>query len=164
MSKIPTYKSQMFAGTIVEKYGVRSFAMNDERRYRHFLLTICKPGDEVSMYMTNKRPKRSNQQNNYYHLYLSLIALSTGNDEEDLHTWAKGEFLSKGITEVFGRKVRKVKSTTELTIGEFLEFLQRIEERTGIPLPDTEPFSTPLSHSEYQELTAKQKEIYSKIK
>lgn len=159
----PTYQSQIFSGTIIEKDGVRSFKMNADKLYRHFLLTICKVGDEVTMYMTNKRPKRSRSQNNYYWLYLSLIALSNGHTTKELNAWVKGRFLSQGITEIYGDKVRIVKSTKELKVGEFLELLKRIEDVTEVPLPDTTPFALPLSPKEYKELAATERETYSRL-
>jgi len=74
---LPTYTSQNFAGRVVltqqkNQIGVmesvRSIMMNAPMLYRHFLNETCKIGDEVSMYITNKRPKRSEAQNNYFHL------------------------------------------------------------------------------------------------
>ena len=83
---------------------------------------------------------RSEQQHRYYFFYLSLIEQETGNDKEDLHEWAKGKFLSSGITEIFGDKVRKKGSTTTLSKGEFIEYLLKIQEVTGVILPDTTEF------------------------
>lgn len=158
-----TYKSQQFAGKVVEVDGERKVTLNAPALYKHFLKTVCKVGDEVSFYVTNKRPKRSQQQNDYYFLYLSLIALSSGHTVEDLHIWAKGKFLSKGIKEVFGDKTRIVNSTTDLTIGEFCEYLCRIEEATGVPCPKTDPFLKALTNEEYAELKAEQKEAYKRM-
>lgn len=160
---IPTYQSQNFAGVVVIEEDQRRVRMNAPQLYLHFLNTTCKLGDEVTMYITNKRPKRSLQLNNYYHLYLSLIALSSGHSEAELHAWAKGKFLTKGIREVFGHKTRVTNSTTNLNIGEFLEFLEELELSTGIPLPDSEPFSKPLTNKEFQKLKVKQQKFYKRL-
>lgn len=130
---------------------------------QHFLKTECKIGDDITMELTAKRPKRTDAQNNYYHLYLSLIALSSGHTIKQLKTWVKGKFLTEGITEVFGDKVRIVESSSDLNIGEFLELLERIEQVTTIPLPVTDPFTKPLTHNEYNNLKESQKRIYSKL-
>jgi hypothetical protein len=161
----PTYTSQMFAGVVVIEPGTntRRVAMNAPMLYQHFLNQVCKVGDLVSMYITNKRPKRSLAQNNYYHLYLSLISLASGHTVEELHAWVKGKFLSIGIQEVFGQKTRLTRSTTELNIGEFLELLDDIEFETGVPLPNTEPFSKLLTHKEFNDLKEKQKKIYQRL-
>lgn len=165
--RYPTYKSQQFAGKVIEVLiegkKDRKIAMNSPMLYKHFLNTTCNIGDDISLYITNKRPKRSHEQNNYYFLYLSLIALSCGHTTKELHIWAKGKFLSKGITEVYGDKVRIVDSTTSLTIGEFCEYLCRIEEATGIPCPKTEPFLKALTNEEYAGLKAEQKMAYKKM-
>lgn len=168
---IPSYTSQNFAGTVVmtqEKtdngmMSVKHIRMNAPMLYRHFLNEICKVGDEVSMYITNKKPKRSLSQNDYYHLYLSLISTSSGHTMAELKAWVKGKFLSKGISEVFGDKVRVVKSTTELNISEFIELLERLEEETKIPLPKTDPFNRVLSPSEYDTLKENQKKLYNSL-
>jgi len=120
-------------------------------------------GDEVSVYYTNKKPLRSDLQNRYLHLYLSLIALSSGNSVKQLKTWVKGRFLSEGITEVFGDKVRVVKSTTELNRSEFEELINRIEEVTQIPAPPTELFKRPHSHEEHRKLKEDQATLYKSL-
>ena len=47
-----------------------------------------------------KVPKRSAQQNNYYWMYLSVIARESGHTPDELHSLFKGKFLSSGIVEV----------------------------------------------------------------
>src|SRR3990167_8685754 len=123
--RVYSYESQQFAGIVEEnpETKVNRIKMNAPALYQHFLNTVCKIGDLITMNITDKRPKRSAAQNNYYYLYLSLISLSSGHTIDELHTWVKGKFLTKGITEVFGEKVRIVKSTKRLNIAEFIELL-----------------------------------------
>lgn len=163
----PTYKSQQFVGKVIEIENdgklERHVRINAVALYQHFLKNICKLGDEVSLYITNKRPKRSQAQNRYYHLYLSLIARSSGHTSDELHIWAKGKFLSTGITEVYGDKVRVVNSTTLLTIGEFCEYICKIEDETGIKAPATDPFLVPLTTAEYESLKNEQRAAYKRM-
>jgi len=159
---VPTNENVDLAGKVIELNGEKKVAYNSPALYKHFL-NRCKVGDYISTTITNKRPKRSTVQNNYYHLYLSLISLSSGHSHDDLHIWVKGKFLSTGITEVFGDKIRKVKSTTRLNISEFAEMLERIQHATGIPLPPTEIFEQALTTSEAIEFKRKQKEVYAKL-
>lgn len=134
-----------------------------EKFYRHFLKTYAKVGMEGTLKIELKKPKRTVAQNNFYWVYLELIAMSSGHSAQDLHNWAKGKFLSKGITEVFGDKVRKVDSTTELGRNEFGEYMARIELATEIPIPDPEPFNVGLTYLEYQYIKQEQKEKYSSM-
>jgi hypothetical protein len=92
---------------------------------------------EVSLEVTEKKSTRSGQQNRYYWLYLTLIENETGNKVEDLHNYFRGKFLTKKISEMYGDKFRITKSTTELSKGEFCEYLIDISGLTGIELPDT---------------------------
>lgn len=165
MAKEHTYQSQQFGGVIVidPKTDKKRIKINSAPLYQHFLNTVCKLGDKISLNITNQRPKRSLLQNNYLFLYLTLISSSCGHSVKELDTWARGKFLSKGITEVFGDKVRIVKSHKELNVSEFIEFLARIEEATEIPLPDTEPFLKSPTNEEYAEMKGKQKSIYEKL-
>ena len=90
-----------------------------------------------------KIPKRSDRQNRYYHLYLGVIARETGYTPNELHNLFKGKFLSSGIVEMFGDRVRKTKSTTALNKSEFVEYIMQIAEYCEIPSPDTSPYNLP---------------------
>lgn len=161
---VPTYPSQTIAGKVVLESGVNQIQYNAPRVLRHFLNTKCKVGDDVTITITRKRATRTLQQNSYYHMYVDLISLSSGHSNEEIHAWAKGKILSKGITEVFGDKVRIVESTTALGISEFCEFVNRLEELTGVPLPDPEPFNLPLTWDEHKKLKLEQRKKYQKVK
>ena len=91
---------------------------------------------QVYLEITEKKSKRSKDQNAYYWLYLGIIAEDTGYTTEELHALFSGMFLSE-IKEVMGKTVRIKKSTAKLTVGEFCEYLADISAETGIPLPDT---------------------------
>jgi len=156
----PTYKSQTMLGKCRMRKKKKTFVIDHSELLQQFLDLHAKVGDVISITFNSKRPKRSTSQNNYYWLYLSLIARSCGHTSDELHSWAKGKFLTSGISEVFGEKTRKVKSTTALTIGEFCEFIMRIETATGVPSPKTEPFLKALTHEEYAELKAEQQSAY----
>lgn len=98
-------------------------------------------GEKVTFVITSKKPKRTEQQNRYYWgVYLPLISSETGNDIDDLHTLFKGKFLGKEIVDVMGEKVRRVSSTTELSTSQFIEYIMRIEEFTGVLAPPTEEY------------------------
>lgn len=100
-----------------------------------------KNGERVTAVYTSKKPKRTEQQNRYYWgSFLPLIAEKTGNEIEDLHTLFKGKFLNRGVVEVLGNKVRRIRSTTDLTVVQFIEYIMQIEKLTGIQAPPTEEY------------------------
>jgi len=165
----PKYPEINISGKVVESFDinapkVRKIVWNAPRLIQWFLQEKAKLGDNISAKFTVKRPKRSEEQNNFFHLYLSLISISSGHTIRELKGWYKGKFLSQGISEVFGDKVRVVKSSAELNISEFCELVNLIEEFTGIPTPDPKMFNVPLTHDEYGKLKVKQKEDYQTMK
>jgi hypothetical protein len=161
---IPSHKKLQVAGKIVLRDGVLAFAMNAPVLYQNFLKEYTKVGDDISATFEAKKPKRSLDQNNYMHLYFSLIGKSSGHTMQEIKNWAKGKILTKGITEVYGDKVRQVKDTADLNMPEMIEFMNEVESITEIPLPDPSLFNLPLTKDEYGKLKMEQNEKYSKMK
>jgi len=141
MGKDYSYTTISFAGVIKDSLGKRYWEASHPL-YMHTELSKFQLGQEVSCVYTSKKPMRTESQNRYYWgVYLPMISAETGNDIDDLHILFKGMFLQKAIVEVLGHKVRRVQSTTELTAGQFSEYIQRIEELTGVLAPPTENFA-----------------------
>lgn len=143
MGKAYTTQTDQFAGEIVrEKLSANNrLKINSPKFYQH-QLNKMKPGEQVSIYITNKKPKRTVNQNNYYWgVYLPLIASQTGEADIDrLHAYFKGKFLTTGIVEVLGEKVRMTKSTSNLSVGQFNEYIVNIAVLTEIEPPPTENY------------------------
>lgn len=97
-------------------------------------------GQEIFLSVSEKKNTRSHLQSNYYFLYLGIIARETGEDKDTLHGYFKNKFLTTGISELYGDKVRITKSTTELTKGEFSDYIASIVQLTGIESPNTKEF------------------------
>jgi len=119
--------------------------MKFKSKYHHGLFIkylTDNEGKYIYITLDTRKPSRSLEQNRLYWLYLNIISEETGHDIEEIHEWAKGKFLSKGIKEIFGDKTRVKKSTTELNKSEFTEFLLDIERVTGVPIPDTSIYET----------------------
>jgi len=110
--------------------------------FYHHQLNKFKPGTKVTLEIHTRKVKRSDQQNRYYWgVYLPLIAKETGNHNLDyLHELFRSLFLTKGVVEVMGRKVRMKKSTTELSTSEFISYIMDIEAETNIIAPPTENY------------------------
>lgn len=79
---------------------------------------------------------RSMRQHRYYWLYLGIVSLETGHTPEELHEWAKREFLPVRYATVLGKDVPVTASTTNLSKTDFGEYLEKICAETGVPLPD----------------------------
>jgi hypothetical protein len=134
-------RSQSFAAVIRAINGVKTLVMKSQRWYQYQIAKF-KDGEEVTLEIHTRRPKRTEQQNRYYWgVYLPEISAKTGERSLDrLHELFKGEFLTSEIVEVLGRKVRMKGSTTDLGIAEFSQYIMDIEEFTGVQAPPTENY------------------------
>jgi len=134
-------RSQPFAARIgVAEDGVTKKLVVASKAWYQHSLNKFKVGESVTLEIHNRKAKRTEAQNRYYWgVYLPLIAKETGEHNLDrLHELFKGKFLTQGVVEVLGQKVRMKKSTTELGVGEFCEFIMNIEAETGVAAPPTE--------------------------
>lgn len=160
----PSHKKITLVGTIAERKGELGIAFNSKPLYQHFLKTHGHIGDDVTVEIALRRPTRTQAQNNFLYVYYGLISTSTGHTPEEVDEWARGKILTKGITEVFGDKVRITKNPKDLNVSEFSEFLYRIEELTGVPIPDTTKFKLAVTKAEYKDLKEEQEQIYRNLR
>ena len=140
MSLVHTYKSETFGAEITETNGRKTLKLNSPDYFQNFLNTKLKVGEKITLNLTAKKPRRTVSQNNYLWVYYNQIAEETGHTPEEIHEWAKTKCLPSKIVNVMGDKVRLKTSTTDLTVNEFCEFIQNLEEATGIPAPPTENY------------------------
>ncbi len=136
-------RTQPFAARIgVDDNGVTKRLVLESKVWYQHQLNKFRVGERVTLEIHNRKAKRTEAQNRYlWGVFYPLIAKETGeNDIDALHELFKGKFLTEGIVEVLGEKVRKKKSTTELGVGEFCEFVMNIESLTGIEAPPTESY------------------------
>jgi hypothetical protein len=134
-----TYTSESVAGEVFLKDGKNAWKPKSPNWWRH-VLSKFKEGEEVSVVLTSKKPKRTKNQNNFYFAYLTLIAEASGHSVDELHEWAKGVCLPSHVTIVLGDQVRVKQSTTNLSTGEFSLFIATIAEKVGIAPPDPKAF------------------------
>lgn len=136
--------SQTFAA-VMQRRDEKLVPVVKSPRWFHHQMNKFKEGEEVTLMVHNRRPKRSEQQNRYYWgVYLPLISKETGEaDLDKLHELFKGKFLSSGVVEVLGEKVRMKKSTTELGVAEFCQYIMDIEALTQVAAPPTESYGLP---------------------
>lgn len=72
-------------------------------------------------------PKRSTLQNRLYWEYMTQLGDYTGHTKDEMSLFFKWKFLGSDKTEVYGQSFNAVKSTTDLNVKEFNEFLRSIE-------------------------------------
>lgn len=154
-TRAPTYETKHILGTVVVDPTTKKKRVKiTHPSYYEQEIEKLPVNSDVMMVLTTKKPTRSLMQNAYMHLYFTLIAMAHGHGVtmEEVKTWAKGKCLASGITEIFGDKVRKVKETHRLTVGEMIEFLARVECESGVPLPDAALFKLGVTHEEFKKL------------
>ena len=133
--------SEPFAATVERKPNERYNSLKIVSPvFYHHQLNKFKPGTKVTLEVHTRKAKRTDQQNRYlWGAYYPIIAQETGERNLDrLHELFKSLFLTTGIVEVLGRKVRMKKSTTNMSVSEFCEFISSIETETGIEPPPVE--------------------------
>lgn len=112
-----------------------------------------------------KLPTRTERQNRYYWAYLGIIAQESGGSEaEKLHEQFKQAFLYQGEIENKFGKAKIYGSTTKLSVGQFCEYIMKIEALTEIPAPDPKQWdleTTEMNLSFMRPLTPAREEIIS---
>lgn len=98
--------------------------------------------DEINpqeLILKDHKKKRTEDQNALYWSWLRIIGKETGDSTKALHAFYGDEFLPKEEVIVFGKKVLEIKSTTELGVKGFTEYLKQVEAHAasflGVNLP-----------------------------
>jgi hypothetical protein len=84
------------------------------------------------------RKDRTSQQNRLYWFYLGLVSESSGDSATELHETFKRLFLPPRWLKTKYGEMKVPASTTKLNKIEFGEYLDRIAERTGVSVPQTD--------------------------
>lgn len=119
--------------TKIQKNGVVIFTPNQQ-------IFLAK---HVGKWLTSsiEKPKRSNQQNRFYWLYLHIIEVETGNNADDMHEYFKRTLLSPRFISVKDKNGKEIEvkipgSTTKQNKIEMGEYLDKISAKTGVPIPN----------------------------
>ncbi len=107
-------------------------------------------GKKVIVTVEKVHNKRSLNQNAYYWVILDIISNHTGHSADELHRLFKGIFLPRKMVVLNNKTYSLAGSTTELTKGQFVEYLMRITAEVadmGIILPSPEDFKKGLDES-----------------
>lgn len=103
-------------------------------------------GKRVELTISKAKKERSNQQNRYYWgcvipiLRNSLKDLGNVFTPEQVHDLLKYKFLKEDVHIKEGEFIEKVKSSTELSTSEFMDYIDEIQkwsaEFFGVVIPD----------------------------
>ena len=77
--------------------------------------------------VTIKVRRRSNPQNDLFHVLCRSIADKTGHSEREVKDWAKSEYIGSEIIEIAGKPVSRLRETSALSEDEFSLLIQRME-------------------------------------
>jgi len=89
--------------------------------------TACSAATLHEVEIRPHKARRSINQNSRYWAILGAIASETGNEPMMLHKHFKAEFLGMDVFEVFGRTHEWPRSTTKLNVGEFADYMTRLD-------------------------------------
>lgn len=107
-------------------------------------------GKRVIVTVEKVHNKRSLNQNAYLWVCLDIISNHTGHSADELHKLFKGMFLPRKVVTLNKKNYSLAGSTTELTKGQFVEYLMRINAEAGdmgIRLPSPEDFKNGLDQA-----------------
>lgn len=142
-SLVHTFKTRLFGGVVVtdKTTGKKRLKLHSERFYNHEVSKFNE-GEEVTISITNKKPKRTLSQNSYYWgVYLPLISAETGEADMDaIHEHFKQKFLVREVKMVFDEPTLVYGSTQDLSVLEFNDFIANIYAETGVEPPPTENY------------------------
>lgn len=98
-------------------------------------------GQSIEIIIHRKKKHRSVQQNRYYWMAVTMLSDHTGFTKDEMHSVLKTKFLkTEKVNENTGVIYEYVKSTTELTTTEFMDYVADIQrfasEEFDIFIPD----------------------------
>lgn len=117
----------------------------DNRNYFDFMIKKFGDQEKVSVIIENRRSQRSLAQNSYWWgVCYPIMAEATGHTIEEIHEIMKTMFMPKKLVVIKGVEFEIAKSTTKMSIGEAVEYTDKIrnfsiqELNTNIPSPEEE--------------------------
>jgi len=86
----------------------------------------------ATIYIIKDKPKRSSVQNKLYWSWVSIIGNELGYSKEETHLLLADKFLGKiEFTTKQGKQISQIKSTRDLKMGEFTDYLMDIDMFIG---------------------------------
>ena len=85
-------------------------------------------GKDIVISITEAEAKRRVEANNYYWLVLEIIDACTGEDKYRLHAIFKSMFLKNNLGAFNGQEVYEIKSTRDLSIRKFYQYVESVRD------------------------------------
>jgi len=129
-------KDQIYISAQVEN-GVAKWTDEQREIMRKSIASL--DGKRVRIWIEEEKNRRSIEHNSYYWVILTYIQDETGNDKNFLHDFFRRKYLPIKEVEAFGKRFESLTSTTELSVGEMMEYTDKIKifaAEWGITLPE----------------------------
>lgn len=125
----------VFGAEIVEKDGIRTLQYLHEQYYWTRVQKL--PEGKYTVTIDNNAPSRTRTQNNFlWGVVYPTICEETGNEIDDLHEWGKRKFLKPRTITVSGENIKIPGSTAKLSKSDFAGYIARLEEWSGVAIPN----------------------------
>lgn len=119
---------------VVEENGVPTLKITNRKAFLEHLRTFI--GCEIVITIEKKKRKRSELQNAYYHgvilpcvrMGLKDMGFQEYRTNEQVHDLLKYRFLKTDSANEHGQFIERIKSTTELSTSEFMDFIAEIQQ------------------------------------
>lgn len=100
----------------------------------------------MSVEVKPHKRNRSLAQNRLYWMWLHVMSEYTGYDDQELHLTCREQFLGYEPITIRGERVFTLKSTTELTVRQMTDYLNRVARlayylEVTLPYPDEADFA-----------------------
>ena len=112
--------------------------LNNPNHFNRSIQENFKEGEVVAIELSTPKKIRTLSQNNYLWLYYQIISDDTCDDVNSLHEYFKRTLLAPKFIKVLNKEIKIPGNTAELSKADFSEYINRIEELTKIPSPNTE--------------------------
>ncbi len=96
-------------------------------RMTRAIQAVVESGNMAHIKVQPKKETRSLAQNRLYWRWVGQIAKQTGHSKRDVADYYQSELLEPVITEFNGKATESIRSTKDLSVEDFSEFLQQFQ-------------------------------------
>jgi len=134
---------------------MQRFIIRDNDIKRNAQAAIQGLDPDKAMEVEIKHPNRSRSQNALYWQWITVLSNETGYTKNKMHTLMAGYFLGTEKLTIDGNPVMIAKSTRNMRVSEFTDYLEEIEawaHEQGIILPHPDDYRYAMGYESKGEL------------